>query len=304
MKKSIIIKNIKKAYSGKTVVNVKDLSIKKSEVVAFIGKNGSGKTTLLKLISGVTYQNEGTITNFGIPNTHKKNHRKIRYVLESGRGYYDYLTAYENLRYFSILNDIELNKNKESLLKLIQMLDFEEHMEKYVSDLSQGNRQKLSIIASMICNPEILCLDEPTNGLDIPSKNKLINLIEELRKKQKTVILTTHDLYLIKKLDCRCIFIDDGQIIKDELASVMLENINTKKLYTFKFSLELENELQSFIKSCFSSDNIIIKKESFIKLTTDSNDIRNSLLRKFEFVSYSEESPSIEELFNEVILNV
>lgn len=223
--KEIILHNVKKSFKGVEVLDIPQLRIKEGEIVSFLGKNGSGKSTTIKIISGLLYQDEGEVNVFEIKNTEKSIRDQCKLVLESGKGYYDYLTAEDNMKYFLGLNKINYNNIQEQRDYYIDMLDFREHMNKKVSELSQGNRQKLSIIVSLLTNPSVLCLDEPTNGLDIITSNFLMSCLKRIsNEKNTTILMTTHDLLFIKNIDARCIVLNQGKIITDTRASQLLSS--------------------------------------------------------------------------------
>lgn len=170
----------KKSFKGIEVLNIPQLHIEKGEVVVFLRKDGSGKSTTIKIISGLLYQDEGDVNVFGITNTSKNIRKQCKLVLESGKGHYDYLTAKDNMKYFLGLNKINYDDIEQERNYYIDMLNFGEHMNKKVSELSQGSRQKLSIIISLLTNPAVLCLDEPTNGLDIITSNFLMSCLTRI----------------------------------------------------------------------------------------------------------------------------
>ena len=247
--------NIKKSFDGNTVLDVENLQIEKGEIVSIIGKNGSGKSTLIKILCGLLYQDQGECMVDNISNKNSKIREHTKLVLESGGGYYDYLTATENIMYFLGLNHVNYNENEVN--NLMDKLDFTEFRDKKVSELSQGNRQKLSLIVTLLTNPDIICLDEPTNGLDINSMNILLNFLHKIAvEDQKTVIFTSHDLSFMKNINSRLILINEGKI-------VLLDNLKKTK-YEFTdnsiiLSVYDEDEKEFLLKNC---DIISMRKES------------------------------------------
>lgn len=228
----IEIQNVQKYYKKNKVLDVESLKINKNEIVAFLGKNGSGKSTLLKIISGVLYPSNGLCEIKGLKSTDKSVKDFSKFVLESGQGYYDYLTAWENIQYFLSLNNVNINdRNQKSKFELyVDKLLFREHLNKKVSGLSQGNRQKLSIIVMLMNDPEIICLDEPTNGLDISAVNLFMSILYEVCKNEhKTILFTTHDILFTKSLNARVIVMNEGKIILDKPSGELFENMEVNK---------------------------------------------------------------------------
>ena len=124
--------NIKKSFDGNTVLDVENLQIEKGEIVSIIGKNGSGKSTLIKILCGLLYQDQGECRVDNISNKSSKIREHTKLVLESGGGYYDYLTATENIMYFLGLNHVTYNENEVN--NLMDKLDFTEFKDKKVSE--------------------------------------------------------------------------------------------------------------------------------------------------------------------------
>lgn len=213
MEDMIKIKNIVKSFDGKKVLEIQNLTIKKGSIVTVLGHNGSGKSTLLKIISGLIYQDEGEIDVLGFSNKNKRIHDIVKFVLESGRGYYDYLSSIQNIKYFLKLNHIDYDKIREELEILFDELDFTQYLNTMVSELSQGNRQKLSLIIAIICKPKVLCMDEPTNGLDIMSKALLEKKLLKLAKENVTILITTHDIDFINNISTSSLILNKGKLL-------------------------------------------------------------------------------------------
>ena len=189
----IELENISKQFNGKIVLNQINLSIYKGKVLGITGENGSGKSTLIKIIAGLIEPDIGEVLiNEDIA---------IEIVLEGSRNFYWNLTGYENLSYFSTLFNI---KNKrERILDIIKLMDMEDFIDLISGSYSRGMQQKLSISLSLLNKPNLLILDEPTNGLDEKSVYKLIELIKRLKGEMNIgFLIVSHDrLFLEAVLD-------------------------------------------------------------------------------------------------------
>jgi len=208
----IIIENLQKHYKEDLVLDIPKMIIKDSSINCFTGKNGSGKTTLALLICGFIHQTEGFVMIDGKKNTSSTIRRNSHVVLENGRGFYEYLTSIENIRYFLGINKIKFKHASKKIYELVKAFKFSEHLDKKINELSQGNRQKLSIILALIISPKLLILDEPTNGLDDDAKKILVANLLELKKKS-IIIITTHDEQFIIALKATVFVIDNGNLI-------------------------------------------------------------------------------------------
>ena len=185
---AIELKNVVKKYKDKTVVNNINLNIKEGELFSLLGTNGAGKTTTIKMISTLIKQNSGTIKVLGYDTI--KDYKIIRNkinVSPQETAVAMNLTVYENLDFMANVYQIENKKDK--IDNLIKTFKLEEVLKQKAKTLSGGYMRKLSIAISLINDPKILFLDEPTLGLDVLSRKELWNTINTLKGKI-TIILT------------------------------------------------------------------------------------------------------------------
>lgn len=292
----IDFKNIEKSFDNEEVLNINNLEIEKGEIVSIIGKNGSGKSTLIKILCGLLYQDTGECIIDGISNKDRKVRNLTKLVLESGGGYYDYLTAMENIKYFLSLNRVTYNETKVN--ELIEVLDLVEHKDKKVSVLSQGSRQKLSLIITLLTNPDIICLDEPTNGLDISSMNVLLNFLHKLAKEyNKTIIFTSHDLAFMKNINSRLILMDKGKIVLDKKSNDLFESKEIEKTI---IEIPIDDrdilKLLSKTKYEFTDDTI--------KLYIYEDEEKQIILENSQILNMSSEPLTAEDIYFRVISNV
>lgn len=209
------IKNLKKSYRKDQEI-LHDLTFKiPAGITCILGPNGTGKTTLIKCLLNLLGINSGEIIFEG-ENLHKLNkndyYKRVSAVLEGNRNTYWYATGLENIKYFGYLKGLsqkEIEDRSEILLKQFGLYD---DRNKKVSNYSRGMQQKLAIIIALINNPDVLFLDEPTLGLDVLSKHKMIEKLQEISKR-RSIILTTHQLDVVDRLLGNLIFMEKGNII-------------------------------------------------------------------------------------------
>ena len=220
----------------KIVKAVDDISfdIKKGEIVGYIGPNGAGKSTTIKMLCGILKPDSGEIKVAGF-NPFKD---RVKYVKNIGVVFGQKSQLWWDIPVmdsFELLRDIykiEKNEYKKNLDELIELLQLEKFLHTPVRQLSLGERMRCEICASLLHNPKILFLDEPTIGLDAVSKVRVRKFIKEINKKRKcTIILTSHDMQDIESLTNRLIVIGHGKKLYDgTLSGIKHKFSSTKKL--------------------------------------------------------------------------
>ncbi len=223
----------------KIVKAVKNISfeIEKGEIIAFIGPNGAGKSTTIKILTSIIYPDKGSVKVLGY--NPAKDRRKLAYEIGTVFGQKEqlwaHLTPYDNFKFFGAIYDIPepaVEKKIEELKVLFELTDF---INTPVRNLSLGQRIRCEIAASLIHNPKILFLDEPTIGLDPVVKENLRALIKRMNKEYKTTIfLTSHDVGDIEKLCKRVIIINNGQVVLDDTMDNLKYNYLNKKIVEVK----------------------------------------------------------------------
>lgn len=225
---AIELTNIVKKYKDKTVVNNINLNIKEGELFSLLGTNGAGKTTTIKMISTLIKQNSGTIKVLGYDTI--KDYKIIRNkinVSPQETAVAMNLTVYENLDFMANVYQIENKKDK--IDNLIKTFKLEEVLKQKAKTLSGGYMRKLSIAISLINDPKILFLDEPTLGLDVLSRKELWNTINTLKGKI-TIILTTHYMEEAESLSDRVAIMNTGNIIEIGTPKEIISKTKTKNM--------------------------------------------------------------------------
>jgi len=225
---AIITKNLTKQYKDKMAVNNLNLNIKKGELFALLGVNGAGKTTTIKMISGLILPTSGEIlvNNMDI----KKDVYKIKSIINVSpqeTAVAPNLTVLENLDFMAGVYEIK-DKDKK-INELIKLFHLEEYLSKRCKTLSGGIMRKVSIAISLINDPEILFLDEPTLGLDVISRKELWKVIEGL-KGEKTIILTTHYMEEAEALSDRIGIMANGNLVDVGTSKELIKKTKTKNI--------------------------------------------------------------------------
>lgn len=291
---AIEVSNLKKVYGDLVAVNNISFNIKKGEVFAFLGPNGAGKTTTVEMIESIRKPNAGKIKILGRDISKSFNSIKDKIgILPQEFHSFERLTVKETLEYFSMLYEKRADINN-----IIDAMDLNDQTNKFYKDLSGGLKQRVGVAISLVNDPEIVFLDEPSTGLDPKSRREVWDVISGLKNKGKTVFLTTHYMEEAEFLADHIIIIHKGKIIAEGSLEELIEKYGQESTLRIKNckSKEIINILKAsgFEASPETNGNIAVKiacKEKVLDIL--------SLLKR-ECVEYSEidiRRPNLEEIF-------
>ncbi len=212
---AIEAKGVKKFYKGKAVLKGVDIDIKAGEIFGLLGPNGAGKTTLISIFATLIVPDEGSVKVLGYDIF--KHSQKIRRMVNITSGNPNFpwsLTVKENLNYYAMLYGIPKSSRKKKVEELISLFELDEYENTRFDELSSGLKQRLNLAKSLINDPKILFLDEPTIGLDPDIAIKTRKLIKDIHEEKGiTIVLTTHYMKEAEQLCDRIAFINRGRII-------------------------------------------------------------------------------------------
>jgi len=275
---------------------VKDVSfvVESDEVFGLIGPNGAGKTTVIRMLMEVIKPDSGEIRIFG-ETLQESTKNKIGYLPEE-RGLYRKLTVRESLFYLAALKGASASVTRDRAEDLLQRTGMLPHQNKKIEELSKGMAQIIQFITTILHNPELVILDEPFYGLD-PVNTKLIkDLIAELKKQGKTIILSTHMMNEVEELCDRILMINKGQtVLYGRLAEV---KSRYRKNSVF---IEVEGELGQ-VEGVVRTQDHGSYQELFLDGKTSPQEIlatlvsRNIVLNRFEVAT-----PPLSEIFIQVV---
>ena len=292
------IYNLKGRHSEIQALDNVNLSIKNGEIFGLLGPNGAGKTTLIQILTTITQPTSGSafINGFNVVTQPKKVKSLIGLMLDSQMLYYR-ITGYDNLKFFCKIYKIP--DYKEKIRSISDEFGLNKWLGQYVSSYSNGMKMKLALCRTLLLERQILVLDEPTLGLDLPTTNFIIDKLKTIKK---TIFFTSHDLSVIDKLCDRVAFINKGKIIKigakneikDLLQTQIMLNIEIKER---RKELKDQLKLESFIENISEFNEgltIIMKSRSYY---TDLL----SILSKYKILRINEPKLSLEDLFLKLV---
>lgn len=295
-------------YTSLYAVNDVSFSIDQGEIVGYIGANGAGKSTTVKMMCGILHPTSGSVTinNKDILKYRKQINKEIGVVFGQKTQLWWDIPLIETFKILKSIYEITDEDYNERFKFLCDLLDLNDFLDQNVRSLSLGQRMRADFAASLIHNPKILYLDEPTIGLDVLVKDKIRKAIKILNKKYKTtIILTTHDMKDIEELCSRIIIIDKGKILYDG----NLENIKYKfgniKTIIFKNNTKFNKDelIKEFKKISIKendSNDILI---SFSLNEVNLDNLLLSLINKYKVEDFKINDISIEDITKELYEN-
>lgn len=245
---TISIRNVRKVYAGGvTALDGVSLEVNNGEIFGLLGPNGAGKTTLVKAMLTIIHPTDGDIHLFNQPNTDPSVRRQVGYLPENHR-YPVFLTGEDVLRYYGGLSGMDtrtMESRMDSLLKLVSMDTWRSvRIKKY----SKGMMQRIGLAQALMCDPAVLVLDEPTDGIDPVGRREIHDILKKLRDEGRTIFINSHMLAEIESVCDRVAILKKGKLMR---VGSVAEITTTEHRYIIQFDypedafMALLNELEA-----------------------------------------------------------
>ena len=290
----LILKNVSKTFTGKKVVDNISFSLEEPGVFGLLGTNGAGKTTTIRMLLGIIKKDSGEIKW----NDKKVDRKSVNFgYLPEERGVYPKVKIYDQLMYFAELKGMKRSEADKTINEWAKRLKVEEYMQQPAEKLSKGNQQKIQFMTAVIHNPELVVLDEPFSGLDPVNTELLKNIIIDLVKDGKYVIMSAHQMATIEEFCSDILILNKGKTvlqgnlrkIKESYPAnrVKIETNKNINEYIKNLELEIENETNNDYTIKISDEN---KAHELLKKLIENEVIVN----KFEIMK-----PTLNDIFIE-----
>ena len=292
----LILKNVSKTFTGKKVVDNISFSLEEPGVFGLLGTNGAGKTTTIRMLLGIIKKDSGEITWNG----KKVDRKSVNFgYLPEERGVYPKVKIYDQLMYFAELKGMKRSEADKTINEWAKRLKVEEYIQQPAEKLSKGNQQKIQFMTAVIHNPELVVLDEPFSGLDPVNTELLKNIIIDLVKNGKYVIMSAHQMATIEEFCSDILILNKGKTvlqgnlrkIKESYPAnrVKIETNKNINEYIKNLELEIENETNNDYTIKISDEN---KAHELLKKLIENEVIVN----KFEIMK-----PTLNDIFIEKV---
>lgn len=237
------LRNVRKCYSSIPAVEDVSFSVPAGQVTGYLGPNGSGKSTTMKMITGLIERDAGEILFQGQPVERDwiAYKQRIGYVPEEPQ-LYTHLSGAEYLMMVAQLRGLERKRATEAITGMLRLLDLYGDRDMAMSSYSKGMRQKVLLSAALLHNPDLILLDEPFSGLDVGSSLVLRSLIQELARRGKAVLLSSHEMETVEKLCARVVILHRGRVVADDSVARLRTMINLPTLEGIFSQLAIEQD--------------------------------------------------------------
>jgi ABC-2 type transport system ATP-binding protein len=288
-----------------TAVNDIDFKIRRGEFVGYVGENGAGKSTTIKMLTGILVPTSGTAEVNGIVpyKDRKKNAAKIGVVFGQRTQLWWDLPVHESFDLLRVIFRVSRSDFDRQMAKLEEALGLRPLLEMPVRKLSLGQRMRCDIAASLIHNPPVLFLDEPTIGLDVLAKQSVRNFLSEINRTEgTTIILTTHDMNDIEQLCKRLIILEEGKIMFDGETELLKQKFVHEKVIEVEF-YEENCVMQRIPGATVVREQGCKKWLTFDKDNFGIGDVIGTIASQYKIKDISVKEPSVESIIRNIYDN-
>ena len=306
---SIEVKNLTKIFKTKTLnkngivaLDNVSLNVEKGIIFSLLGPNGAGKTTLIKILLGIIFPTSGSASILDENVSNYEIRKRIGYLPENHK-FPNYLNGEEVILYYSKLNGFEIDKNSPKITEVLNLVKMEKWRKTKIKKYSKGMMQRLGLAQAIIHDPEIIFLDEPTDGIDPVGRKEIRDILKDLKNQGKTLFLNSHLLSEVELVSDKVAILNEGKLVRvgsveeltvtKEICIIETEEIlnnnlieNLSKTYKFNINgciIELEisdNKISNLFMDELRRSNINIKSFSQKKISLEDMFIKSITEKK------------------------
>jgi ABC-2 type transport system ATP-binding protein len=223
------IRHLRKTFGPLVAVDDVSFSVEPGQLVGLLGPNGAGKTTTVSIIAGLVRPERGDVLVGGKPMSGDTDPLKRRIgLVPQDLALYDELTARDNLRFFGALYNLSGAALESAMTSALTLVGLADRARERVKAFSGGMKRRLNLAAGLLHDPDVLLLDEPTVGVDPQSRNAIFDNLEELKRRGKALLYTTHYMEEAERLADRVVVIDHGKVVADDTLAGLYAGVGEK----------------------------------------------------------------------------
>lgn len=301
MNNAVTVENLTKIFSGKGVhkegiraLDNVSFNIEKGLVFGLLGPNGAGKTTLIKILLGIVFPSSGSATILGENIRNYKIREQIGYLPENHK-FPNYLTGEEVIIYNSKLSGLNIDKNSPKVDEVLKLVKMEKWRKTKVKKYSKGMLQRLGIAQAIIHDPDLIFLDEPTDGVDPIGRKEIRDILVDLKNQGKTIFINSHLLSEVELVSDKVAILNDGKLVK---FGTVEELTIDKQICEIKIEDKLSEQLTDILRKKY----LFNLSDSLVSLEISNNDDLNNFLddlrnEGIRITGVNQKKTSLEDLF-------
>ncbi|MDE5839520.1 MAG: ATP-binding cassette domain-containing protein [Muribaculaceae bacterium] len=295
------VENLTKCFGSLKALDNVSFGIREGSICGILGPNGAGKTTLLRIINGILSIDAGNVRILG-ENASIDASRNIGYMPEE-RGLYDTMRMSDQIMYFGQLKGGDPKRLRTVMNEYIEMFNLKGQERRRLKELSKGNQQKVQIICTLVHEPKLVILDEPFSGFDPLNGQILQQILERLREKGSTIILSSHNMPAIEEMCSDIVLVDHGHIlVADSMTNIKETHKDNTLLLTTTTELSQPLLLSSdTVTEIEKVDNLNWRRGFAYKLKRNpgksNNDVLDAVAMQSQILHFEEALPSLKDIF-------
>jgi ABC-2 type transport system ATP-binding protein len=301
----ITVESLQKRYGRHLALQGVDFVVPKGEIFGFLGPNGAGKTTTIRILATLTSADAGTATIGGVRlDRDEVEVRKLIGYMPDFFGVYDRLTVVEYLEFYADCYDLPARKRRKVAHDLLELVDLGERARDQVNTLSRGMKQRLCLARTLVHDPQVLLLDEPASGLDPMARIEMRELIRELRRMGKTILISSHIVPEVEELCTWIGVIDRGRMVEVGPKADVLRGVVTQRRLRIALASADAARLEAARRLCAALDGVLTAEvaDDALEVMVEETFANHRLLRNlvesgFEVDSFTPVAGNLTDVF-------
>ena len=276
-----------------------DLTVKEGEIFGLLGPNGAGKTTLVKILLGICYNSGGQALLFNEPAAHARSRDRVGYLPESHK-YPRYLKGRHVMDFYAKLSAIEGGHRKESIDRLLKLVRMDKWKDVKMGKYSKGMAQRVGLAVAMVADPDLLVLDEPTDGVDPLGRKEIRDILVELKSRGKTIFLNSHLLSEVELICDRIAVLNKGKVVQEGSVEDLTSAGNLWSVKLEDMPADYDKKMaDNGLTARFGADNELLLE---VPNTVVLNDVIDAIRSEGLLITgITEKRKSLEDLFIDVV---